>query len=196
MDAQPNWFILLLVGTVAWPVLLVGWRLAVLLYRRARPSDLCGTWYEYNLSRRDREVIVVEETWTVRANLIHQLAFLAEGGGYAYSGFLIPERHHLLAQYTGKKHDESVYCRFEQPATSGAKDLLGLWVGVDFDNNLVAGPQLLSRVRLTGDEPRDRLQRMARSSDQGPVLGVRRPRTKTSVPKPADPSAIGGNAAP
>jgi hypothetical protein len=186
MDDQPNWFILLLLGTVAWPVLLVGWRLLVLLYRRARPSDLCGTWFEYNLSRRDGDFIVVEETWRVRPSLLHQLAFHAVGDGYSYGGHLTPEKHHLLAQYTGKKHEESVYCRFEQPATSGGQELLGLWVGVDFDNQLVAGPQLLSRVRLSGDEPRVRLHRMARTSDAAPVLGVRRPR-RAAVPKPSTP---------
>lgn len=170
-----NWLELVL--GVATPFALVGlWRIGLLVYRRLRKGDLSGTWYEYNLSRRDGNVIVVRELWEVSPSLRRELAFTAVGEGYAYSGSLTKERHHLVADYRGKGHEESVYCRFELPATTGARQMLGLWVGFDFDNNLVAGPQILSRVDYPEEERRARLLQIAVPEEDGPVLALRLPR--------------------
>ncbi|WP_109506958.1 hypothetical protein [Nocardioides speluncae] len=179
--SEVNWAELVLGALIAVAVP-VAWQVALLVYRRMRKNDLCGTWYEYNLSRRDGDMIVVREVWQVSPSLRHELHFTAVGEGYAYSGSMTKERHHLVADYRGKGHEESVYCRFELPATTGARQMLGLWVGFDFDNNLVAGPQILSRADLPDEDRRARLLQIAVPEEDGPLLALRLPRWRRVGP--------------
>jgi hypothetical protein len=169
---EPSWLVLLLLGAISWPVIQYGARVLRLGYRRKRGDDLCGKWYEYNLSRREGELYVAREVWTIKASLAEPLAFEARGEGYVYKGKLRKERNHLLAEYSADGHEESVYCRLQRPAVAGASHLIGLWVGFDFDNELFAGPQLLSRKELDDAALDQYLHKAATVLGDAPVVSL------------------------
>jgi hypothetical protein len=179
MIKEPNWLITALVGALFGIAIPIWYKTTLMLYRRMNQGTLKGTWYEYNVSRINGVPCIVREIWEVRPNLKDALGFTAISApgaqyNYKYKGRLRQERNHVIAHYDAETHDEEVMCRLELPAVAGAGILIGLWVGFDFDAELIAGPQVLSRHELTEAELNKALRTVTETLSTSAVLAVKR----------------------
>lgn len=132
---------------------------------------LSGEWEGAHLSRKDSDesVDIIRSTWKIRSMNDVWLQLPEEGLTYKGSFALEAQGRLVFQTFTNEEITEHAMWRFPYPVARHLTELNGHWSGIDFWQNSVTGPALLSKVRegkkrLTDLEIHERLRKIPNHS--------------------------------
>jgi hypothetical protein len=149
---QPNWVLTTLIGALAGYLFPYLGKALLFVARRFRREIVEGKWYAYHTTNLDGELQVVQSVWSIRKGFYSKFAVKVEKETLSdpmYIGILLLERNFWLVRLKGVKHEEEVVIRLFSPVPTGDAATWGLWLGIDFQGNPMAGPVMISREEVS-----------------------------------------------
>lgn len=115
-----------------------------------------GIWHGYHNSLVENKPEIEYSLWFIKSSFKYPLYAKVElkpKSGLSYEGPVTIEGRDLIANLkcVTKGHDGTAVCRLFMPVPPNNKLIYGLWLSYDYNNQIVSGPQILSRTELTDD---------------------------------------------
>ncbi|MEW6096148.1 MAG: hypothetical protein AB1567_06445 [bacterium] len=120
-----------------------------------RKKLLEGMWHTYHFTRMHGETILRYEQWIIKRNLMNKLELTTydpNNPNLKYKGTIEVEKNYLIITLRGIKHKERTHLRLFDIIPTGQDRIIGLFMGVDFNNYPLSAMCLVSRNELTNEE--------------------------------------------
>jgi hypothetical protein len=150
---------------------------------RSRPA-LDGTWYSYHYSRQHSRPLLKTVAWVIRRDFRgHYLAKCQYDDSPALrgAGSVSRERGFLVLHVSATTYEAEWTIRILDPLPTNERVVPGLWLSYDFDGELIAGPMIFGRERMSEAQAEDVLRSRTSVSPTCRLLGVRRALTRSTV---------------
>jgi len=152
---QPNWIVISLIGALAGYLLPYLVKAVLYAVRRFRRARIEGKWYVYHITKDTNGKFKVEpDVFKIRKGFLSEFVVNSYKDETRRSnGRLSFERNYWLIALKNIEHKEQVSIRLLNPIPTKDDDpTWGLWLGIDFQGNMIAGPVAISRKELSEDE--------------------------------------------
>ena len=147
-------FVVLLI----WPLRFIGIRIISFIRSRVFFKPLIsGIWHAYNTSLFENEPKVTSEEWNFKTRLGKPIVVSnnKHTDHLKYIGAIYDrlDGGHMIIDFVRKRDGEHFTVRLvNQARTKPEANMLGLWVGRTYDENLVSGVVVVSRKPLSEEE--------------------------------------------
>jgi hypothetical protein len=151
------------------------------LWQRIRNKPTTeGVWYSYHYTRQNSVPLLKAVTWTITRNFRGQLVTVCQFDGsedLRGTGILFRERGFLVLRTSATTYEEAEWAiRILDPWPTNDRIVPGLWLSVDFDGELTAGPIVFSRETLVSSKAEQYVKRCTSVNQQYRLLGLQKDR--------------------
>ena len=131
---------------------------------------ISGVWHAYNTSLFESNPRVTSEKWDFKTQLGKPIVVSRNKHSkhLSYVGKIYDrlDGGHMIIDFVRRRDGEHFTMRLvNQARTKPDANMLGLWVGRTYDENLVAGVVVVSRTPLTEDEVMEQVQQFSFDPD-------------------------------
>lgn len=127
-------------------------KLVATIARQLRSSYIEGEWNGYYFTFAEGKSKLTLEKWIIkkgfRENLVVNVQTIP-AGTLSYKGEVQLQRDNLVVKLKAQEYPIETFTIFKSPVPGNDNIIIGLWLGLDFNGEVTAGPGVLSRTSLS-----------------------------------------------
>ena len=135
-------------------------KLIATIARQFRSSYVEGSWYGYYFAFVDGKSKLILEKWIIKKGLRENLVVSVETTPEkipSYKGEMQLQRDNLVVRLKAQEYPSETFTIFKAPVPGNDNNVIGIWLGLDLNGEVMAGPGVLSREPLSESELRELL---------------------------------------